>query len=43
LPNYRVIDKPFTAKTLTAAVASAMLDVTDDAAAKAQSAEAGSR
>lgn len=42
LPNYRVIDKPFTVRTLTAAVASAMLEVTDDNAAKVQSAKAGS-
>ena len=29
LPNYRVVDKPFTATALTAAVASAMLGVSD--------------
>ena len=44
LPNYRVIvDKPFTVRTLTAAVASAMLEVTDENAANTQSAKACSR
>lgn len=33
LPNYRVIEKPFTIRTLTAAVASAMLNVTRENAA----------
>ena len=43
LPNYRVIDKPFTVAALTAAVASAMLEATADDAAKARRAKAGSR
>ena len=43
LPNYRVIDKPFTVAALTAAVASAMLEASADDAAKARRAKAGSR
>jgi len=43
LPHYRVIEKPFTVRTLTAAVAAAMLEATNDDAARARSANAGLR
>ena len=43
LPHYRVIEKPFTVTTLTAAVASAMLEVAKKHAAKAQSPRTNAR
>jgi len=37
LPNYRVIDKPFSVRALTAAVASAMMEVSGDVIGKRHS------
>lgn len=42
-PHYRVIDKPFSVTTFTGAVASAMLEVANKHAAKAQSPRADAR